>query len=221
MPMTIMHQTAHDLVDASKHLEDEWRLFQTFEAGALGCRCMTWETTRPVVVVGRNNRPADHVVLEACLEDNVPVLQRCSGGGAVLLAPGCLNYAVAISLISHPDFAHVAYSVAVILGRTIDALDIPGLRIAGDADLALNTRKVSGSAQRRGRRALLHHGTLLYGFDARLADRYLREPARQPAYRDRRQHIDFIGNLPLSKDGLEARVLNAWDDANAPVGRRC
>ena len=219
--MTIMHQAAHDQLDASKHLDDEWRLFQTFESGAPGYRCMTWEATQPVVVVGRNSRPADHVNLEACLEDDVPVLRRCSGGGAVLLAPGCLNYAIAISLVSHPSLADVRRSVKVILGRVADALDILGLCIAGEADLALNNRKVSGNAQRRGRHALLHHGTLLYAFDTTLVRRYLPEPARQPAYRGHRRHTDFIGNLPLSKDAVEASVLMACHDAPNPFGPRC
>src|ERR687892_2465964 len=164
MAMTIMHQTAHDQGGVPKYLENELQLFQMFEAGAPGHCCMTWKTTQPVVILGRNSRPADHVVLEACVEDDVPVLRRCSGGGAVLLAPGCLNYAIAISLVSHPSLADVRHSVKVILGRMADALDIPGLCIAGEADLALNNRKVSGNAQRRGRDALLHHGTLLYAF---------------------------------------------------------
>lgn len=207
MALTIMHQTAHDRADAATHLDDEWRLFQTFEAGATGHCCMTWETTHPVVVVGRHGRPADHVVLDACREDEVPVLQRCSGGGAVVLAPGCLNYAIAISLVSHPGLAGVAHSFQVILGRMAAALGVPGLRFAGEADLAWHDRKVSGNAQRRGRRALLHHGTLLYAFDPALAQRYLREPVRQPAYRARRRHTEFMGNLPLSRDALVAAVL--------------
>jgi len=218
--MTIMHQTAHDRVDVSQHLEEEWRLFQTFEAGAPGSRCMTWETTLPVVVVGGNSRPADHVILEACVEDRVPIVRRCSGGGTVLIAPGCLNYAIAVSLVSHPSLADVRHSIEVILGKTADALNLPGLAIAGEADLALNNRKVSGNAQRRGRRALLHHGTLLYRFDATLARRYLREPVRQPGYRGHRLHTEFIGNLPLSKNALEAAVLMAWQDVDATVGRR-
>jgi lipoate-protein ligase A len=64
--------------------------------------------------------------------------------------------------------------------------------------LAIAGRKVSGNAQRRGARALLHHGTLLYAFDARVAQRYLKEPARRPDYRGDRRHAEFLGNLPLS-----------------------
>ena len=74
----------------------------------------------------------------------------------------------------------------------------------------LRGRKVSGNAQRRGRRALIHHGTLLYDFDPGLAARYLKEPARQPAYRAARRHAEFIGNLPLSAETIRARLETAW-----------
>jgi lipoate-protein ligase A len=220
MAMTIMHQTAHEQGDVSPQLEREWRLFQRFEAGAPGHGCMTWESKQAVVVLGRNSRPGDHVIIEACFEDGVPILRRCSGGGAVVLAPGCLNYAIGLSLVSYPSLIDVGHSMEVILGRMAEAVAITGLRIAGDADLALDNRKVSGNAQRRGRRALLHHGTLLYAFDRTLARRYLREPARQPGYRGRRFHTDFIGNLPLSKDALEAAVSMAWRDLDTRFGAR-
>jgi len=78
----------------------------------------------------------------------------------------------------------------------------------------LNGRKVSGSAQRRGRRALLHHGTLLYDFDPALAVRYLKEPSRQPAYRARRSHGEFLGNLPLTGEEVRARLVAATERQN-------
>ena len=91
------------------------------------------------------------------------VLRRFSGGGAVVLGPGCLNYAVALSLVSRPELADVAASFEC-SWAIVAALGSRGCRLPG-TDLALDGRKVSGNAQRRGRRALLHHGTLLYDFD--------------------------------------------------------
>lgn len=123
-----------------------------------------------------------------------------------MLGPGCLNFALALSLASWPALLDVEGSFARILHTIAVALDLPSLAVAGRTDLALDARKVSGNAQRRGRQALLHHGTLLYDFDAGLATRYLREPARQPAYRSGRRHQDFIGNLPLSGGAVRVRL---------------
>ena len=78
------------------------------------------------------------MILDACRDDGVPVLRRFSGGGAVVLGPGCLNYAVALSLVSRPELADVAASFQFILGRIVAALDVPGLSIAGETDLALD-----------------------------------------------------------------------------------
>ncbi len=196
-----MHQSVRDQnLTAAEHLEAEWRLFQTLEAGAIGHLCRTWETTRPVVVVGRNSSVADQVIQDACLRDDVPVLRRFSGGGAVVLGPGCLNYALAVSLVSYPELQDVAVSFRVVLQRLTAALNVTDLTVAGGTDLALNGRKVSGNAQRRGRRAFIHHGTLLYAFDASLAARYLRDPLASlrtaPAGRTRISSA----NLPLSRE---------------------
>lgn len=202
-----MHQCVeqHDLTP-QEHLARELELFQSVEAGTAGEHCRLWEAVRPVVVVGRSTTIPDHVDLDACRADGVDVLRRSSGGGAVLLAPGCLNYAMALSLVSRPELMDVAGSFGLILGQMAASLAVAGLSIAGTTDLALHGRKVSGNAQRRGRRALLHHGTLLYDFDARHAARYLKEPLRQPAYREARRHADFIGNLPLSALTIRARL---------------
>ncbi len=206
-----MYQSVCDRdLTVAEHLDAEWRLFQTFEEGAPGHLFRTWETGQPAAVVGRNSVVADHVVEDACRRDNVPVLRRFSGGGAVILGPGCLNYALAVSLVSYPALEDVALSFETVLHRLIAALDVPGLSVADGTDLALNGRKVSGNAQRRGRRAFIHHGTLLYAFDARLAARYLKAPPRQPAYRAGRQHTDFISNLPLSRTLLEDRLSAGW-----------
>jgi lipoate-protein ligase A len=197
-------------LDPEEQLACEWAVFQSVETGASGDFCQCWHATRPIVVVGRNGRIADDVILDTCRMDGVRVLRRFSGGGAIVLAPGCLSYAVVLSLVSWPELTDVAASFRFILQRIVAALDVPGLSIAGGTDLVLGDRKVSGNAQRRGRRALIHHGTLLYGFDPRLATRYLKEPARQPAYRAVRSHEDFIANLPLSAATIRARLETAW-----------
>ena len=201
----MMHEIVEEVsLDPEERLTREWALFQAVEAGAAGNLWQCWQATGPVVVVGRSGAiPAD-VIQDTCREDRVRVLRRVSGGGAVVLGPGCLNYAVVLSLVSWPELTSVSASFQVILGRIVAALGVPGLSLAGETDLVL-----------AGRRALLHHGTLLFGFDPRLATRYLKEPVRQPTYRAARRHAEFIGNLPLSGETVRARLETAWDFAPA------
>ena len=185
-------------------LDSVW--FQRLEAGEDSGALRVWESPFPVVVLGRSNVLSRDVNTKACAADGVAVVRRDSGGGAVVLAPGCIAYSLLLSLDRHPALRDVRSGYRWILGHLIDVLSVPGLAIRGLADLAIGERKVSGNAQRRGAHALLHHGTLLYAFDSGLAERYLMEPCRQPDYRGGRRHADFLGNLPLAAGDIRARL---------------
>ena len=189
-------------------LAGDMALFHAVESGGADCLSRCWHVSHPVVVAGRYRRVERDVIEDACRADGIPVITRESGGGTVIVGAGCLNYALAIANVSRPEFGDVATSFQVILDAIAAALGVPGLVRSG-TDLSLGGRKVGGSAQRRGRRALLHHGTLLFDFDATLATRYLREPDRQPAWRQGRCHRDFLGNIPLNETELRARLATA------------
>jgi lipoate-protein ligase A len=104
----------------------------------------------------------------------------------------------------------VRYSLKWSMDRMRRALALPRLRHEGDSDLAIEKRKVSGNAQRRTRSAILHHGTLLYDFDAARAEQLLKPPQREPRYRRGRLDRDFLGNLPLTAKEIRRRLLAAW-----------
>lgn len=204
-------RNGRDEAQALEHeLTLDWNLFHAVETGAIGPAARCWESRVTAVVIGRHGNPATEVIHDACRADGVAVLRRFSGGGTVVLGRGCLNYAVALPLGLRPELIEVSASVRTVLDAIVEALGVEGLAAGGDADLAWHGRKVSGNAQRRGRRALIQHGTLLYDFDASLATQYLREPARRPAYRGTRRHAEFLGNLPLTADEIRRRLETAW-----------
>jgi lipoate-protein ligase A len=188
-------------------------LFGALEQGRIGETLCLWESRSAAVVVGFSAVVAQEVHERACLSDRVPVFRRISGGGTVVVASGCLNYSLILSLDSRPELRDVQYSYGVILGRIIQAISIPGLAIHGASDLAMYGRKVSGNAQRRGRRTLLHHGTLLYALDTRHIERYVQQPTRQPEYRAGRRHSAFVTNMPCGVDRLKRSLIRAWNAA--------
>jgi lipoate---protein ligase len=185
-------------------------LFHALETTGIGETLRFWERQRPAVIVGRSGV----IPLEAregpCAADGVPIVRRQTGGGAVVVGRGCLNYSLGLSLDARPELRDVTRSYQLIFGRIIAAIGLRGLAVRGVSDLALDEWKVSGNAQRRGRRALLHHGTLLYDFDVRLIERYLKEPQRQPAYRAGRRHAAFVANVPLAPEAIKVRMAEAW-----------
>jgi len=183
-----------------------------------------WESQTVAVIVGQSGVVDRDVHVDRCLRDRVPIVRRISGGGAVLVGPGCLNYSMVLSLERRPELKDVLFSYAFILGHLAAALDLPELTVQGASDLTWNSRKVSGNAQRRGLRALLHHGTLLCDFDVPLMDEYLKVPLRSPSYRRGRGHTDFVANLPFSVETVRARLLQglwpALRDRRAVLGGR-
>jgi len=183
--------------DPFESLAVDAALFDALERGVGDETLRVWESPRTAVVVGRFGRIDREVDEGACRADGVPIVRRISGGGAVVLGPGCLNYSLVLSLDRRPDLRGVDCSYDWILGWVAAALGPAGVRRAGASDLAIGDRKIGGSAQRRGRRALLHHGTVLYAFDAAAMERYLRLPPRQPVYRANRPHAAFVTNAPI------------------------
>src|SRR5439155_1262729 len=174
-----------------------------------------WEWHSPAVILGAGGRLAEDVDEVACQGDQVPIFRRSSGGGTVLLGPGCLCYSLVLSYERDPALQEIQSSFRFILDRVRDGLlgIRPGVELAGTSDLAVAGRKCSGNSQQRKRRFLLHHGTFLHAFDAKLVDRYLRMPARQPDYRLQRKHSEFIINLQTDSDELKSRLLATWDAA--------
>ncbi len=190
---------------------DEALLMQAETTGAALLRLWEWPTF--AVVLGAGGKRLDDVDTECCDADGVPVTRRGSGGGTVLLGPGCLLYSVVLPFQLHPALADVKASYTFVLQRIVDALrsHVPELTLQGGSDLTIGNQKISGNAQQRKRTHLLQHGTLLHGFDLPSITRYLRQPERQPDYRRQRGHDDFVTNLPLDAMTIKAAIRAAWN----------
>ena len=170
-----------------------------------GERLLIWESERAAVILPRHGDPEAWVHLPVCAARRIPLLHRESGGGAVVVGPGCLNVALVLSLGARPWLADVERSYAWALGRLAGVLAIDGVATRS-TDLAIRGRKFAGHAQRRVRGALLHHGVLLYDFDLALIDALLPEPPRRPAWRGWRTHREFLTNAPLPRDEIVRRL---------------
>lgn len=171
-----------------------------------------WEVPSYCVVIGRSNRAEAEVDLETCRVDGVPVIRRSSGGGAVVLGPGCLAFSLALPLTETQRALGVASLTQELMNRMALALSpvTPGVIACGTSDLAATGRKFSGNAQRWLSKAFLHHGTILYRFDLPRIGRYLRQPSRQPDYRSGRGHDAFVMNVEASRDSLIELIADAW-----------
>jgi lipoate-protein ligase A len=191
---------------------DEALLDEAEEAGAPSETLRLWEPDAAMVVVGRSSRVAEEVDLAACRASGVPVLRRPSGGAAVLTGPGCLMYAAVLSYELRPALRMVNHAHRFVLESLAEVLKplVPGVRCRGISDLTVGDRKFSGNSVRCKRDHFLYHGTLLFDFPLELIARCLRTPPRQPDYRAGRPHVEFVTNLPLTRDALRRAVLGAF-----------
>jgi lipoate---protein ligase len=192
-------------------------LLESCEAGEIaGGVLRVWEPQEYFVVLGRSSDPVVEVNLAACRRERIPILRRASGGGTILAGPGCLMYAVILSYVEHPELKAIPRAHQFVLDRITTSLtsSVPGITLAGTSDLAFRRddtlQKFSGNALRAKRTYLLYHGTLLYNFDLPLVSQLLARPTREPNYRAGRSHKEFIANLPLSRELILEKLIEAW-----------
>ncbi|MBI2357848.1 MAG: lipoate--protein ligase family protein [Deltaproteobacteria bacterium] len=178
-----------------------------------------WEPREHFVVLGYSNRVFSEVDVSACQQNLIPIFRRCSGGGAVLQGPGCLNYALILGISNRDPLANISATNAFVMQRHQQAIqNIIAFRveIQGFTDLALRDLKFSGNAQYRRRRFLLFHGTFLLRFDIASMERTLCTPQRQPAYRRGRSHRDFLINLDVDAATVKHALCETWE-ATTPL----
>ena len=192
---------------------DESLLYQINEQDSVGCLRL-WEVDQYTVVMDSSNQSACNVDLDACRRDQIPVLRRCTGGGTVLLGPGCFIYSLFLRITADQHLAGIEATTKEILNRiraTLNATcpDQP-VDLQGISDLTVSGRKFSGNSQRWLTTTLLHHGTILYDFDLERISRYLTSPEREPEYRSHRNHLEFVTNYPLSPKELRQAMIDTW-----------
>ena len=205
-----------------EHLALDEAVLDAVEHGAAPSTLRLWEAGVPFVVLGSAQKAAREVRLDACAEDGVPVLRRCTAGGCVLQGPGSLNFSLAVRYDDWPGTRDLRGSYCLILSCITGGLKRLGLAASqeGVCDLAVGGLKVSGNAQRRRKHAFLHHGTLLHRPDLAGMARYLAEPADRPEYRGTRSHAEFVGGIPADPARLRemlAGVFGADTPAMPPL----
>jgi lipoate---protein ligase len=177
-----------------------------------------WESTATFVVVGYGQQVAREVHVDACNGRGIPILRRCSGGGTVVQGKGCLNYGVVLHLEDRPELATITGTNRFVLerlGRALSPLLGVPVAVQGHTDLVRMgpggvAHKFSGNAQRRMRRAVLFHGTLLLDLDLDLLTTLLPAPSWEPPYREGRPHGAFVVNSGLDRGKVRAALAREW-----------
>lgn len=120
-----------------------------------------WQN-EPTVVIGRNQNALAEVNVKYVKENNIHVVRRLSGGGAVYHDLGNLNFTFIVDgekgVVSNFEF----FTRPVV--KALRSLGV-NAEFSGRNDITIDGKKFSGNAQYWSKNRLLHHGTILFNSD--------------------------------------------------------
>lgn len=117
-----------------------------------------WQN-QPTVVVGRHQNTHAEINQKFIKENNIQVVRRLSGGGAVYHDWGNLNFTFIKRGVPRDKFDFSHFSGPVI--KTLQGLGVAA-QCTGRNDITIDGKKFSGNAQYFSRHGILHHGTILF-----------------------------------------------------------
>lgn len=117
----------------------------------------------PSVIIGSNQAVLNEVDQDFCIDNDIRIIRRLSGGGAVYHDHGNVNY----SFIQEKSKEPLSSSFLDPIINVLHTLGIP-VEVGKRKDLWLNGFKISGTASHLSKGRELHHGTLLYNTDIKM-----------------------------------------------------
>lgn len=118
---------------------------------------MLWRNENSIIV-GKNQNTLSEINYEYVKENNIKVVRRQSGGGAVFHDLGNINFTfISCNDNSFSDFKR--FTMPII--EALENLNIHA-EFSGRNDLLINNQKFSGNAQYNYKNKVMHHGTLLF-----------------------------------------------------------
>ena len=115
-------------------------------------------SVEPTVMIGRHQVTSLEIDDDFVKTNNIHVVRRNSGGGAVYTDPGCLQFSFITGNKSHSDIfrGKVNHIVNAIRNLGIDA------EFTGRNDILANGKKFSGNAEHIYKERMVMHGTILF-----------------------------------------------------------
>lgn len=122
------------------------------------------------IVVGKNQNTFQEINADEVKEQNINIVRRLTGGGAVYHDLGNLNFSVIVDIKEGEVYEYSSFLEPVI--KALKYFNVEAY-MEGRNDLLVNGYKISGNAQMISGNRVLHHGTLLIDSDLTMLSKVL------------------------------------------------
>ncbi len=196
-----------DMTDATMNLAlEEYSIRHKLENEDL----LLFYSNRAAIIVGRNQNTNEEIASDVVAANDIQVVRRVSGGGAVFHDAGNLCFSFMTREINERFNRYDTFNQPVL--AVLHDLGVPA-ELSGRNDIIVNGRKISGNAQFAASDRMLSHGTLLVDSDLDAVTAALRpkpgkvESKGVKSIRSRVANINEFLDTPITATELRERIL--------------
>lgn len=116
----------------------------------------------PAIIVGKNQNTIEEINSQYVEDNDIKVVRRVTGGGAVYHDLGNLNFSIITEVKGQEKIDFGQINVPIV--KSLERLGIMA-ELSGRNDITLDGKKFSGIAQSIWKKRVLNHGTILFDTD--------------------------------------------------------
>ena len=155
----------------------------------------------PCIIIGKNQNAYAEINQDYVQKNDIAVVRRNSGGGAVYHDHGNLNYGF-ITKSEGKGIHEIFKEFTGPILKVLNDLNVDAV-FSGRNDLTINGKKFSGNAQYRSKDKVMIHGTLLFSSDLERVSKSLNTDPRK--FEDK------------SVKSIKSRVTNIFPYLSSPI----